>query len=166
METQTPRWCTRFEKAVVVAASLAGCALVLRHASLELRTDLAANAPWTASSAAADHPRQGLGFHPFEGRPNVFFWTQVEMSPWVRFDLGAPRRIRSIWVQNRLDDHYEWAIPLVAEISTDGVRWTEVGRRDETFYTWRAVFPASAARWVRLRVPRPTELHLGRVEIR
>ncbi|MBK8693409.1 MAG: discoidin domain-containing protein [Deltaproteobacteria bacterium] len=101
-----------------------------------------------------------------EGLPNIFFQTQSEPAPWIEFDLGSPRDITLVRVVNRLDCCRDWANPLVVEASDDRARWRQLARREEPFDTWRAVFPETRARYVRLRVPRPTQLNLSWVEIR
>jgi len=160
------RWFVRAQRALVVVGMLALGTVALQQAGRSLRTDRAAGAAWQASSAADGYAREGRGFHPIEGRFNIFFQTAVESEPWVRFDLGAPQTVRTVWVQNRLDNFQDWAVPLAVEISLDGTTWREVARRVEPFYFWQASFRPTTARWVRLRVPRPTSLQLGRVEIR
>lgn len=164
--TPTARWIVRARRFALALGFVALVGAGLSQAALSLRTDHAASAPWQASSASEGYAARGQGFHPFEGRANIFFQTGVEAEPWVRFDLGAPRTIRVVRVQNRLDSRQEWAVPLVVEASGDGAVWRELGRRVEPFYYWQLRVRPTTARWIRLRVDRPTSLHLGRVEIR
>lgn len=96
----------------------------------------------------------------------LLFHTRSELNPWVEFDLGAPKTFRSIEVTNRRDCCQDRAVPLVAEISDDGAQWTEVARRETDFTSWTAKFRPKTARFVRLRVPRESALHLEQVEIR
>ncbi len=156
----------RLERTLLTVGLLALGAMGLRAVGLSMRTDHAVHAVWQASSAVDGYTRTGRGFHPIEGRFNIFFQTAVEAEPWVRFDLGAVRAVRAVRVQNRLDNHQDWAVPLILEVSTDGTSWRELARRVEPFYFWQATFRPTRVRWVRLRVPRPTSLQLGRVEIR
>lgn len=166
--TWTPgaRWIVRVRRLALTLGLAALVGLGLSQVAVSLRTDLAANAPWQASSASEGYAERGQGFHPVEGRFNIFFQTGVEAEPWVRFDLGAPRTVRVVRVQNRLDSRQEWAVPLVVEASDDGTHWRALGRRVEPFYFWQLRVQPTTARWIRLRVARPTSLHLGRVEIR
>jgi hypothetical protein len=147
------RWIRLILTSAVVVAAFLGVR------KLALGPNLAANKPFRTSSSwsgcAADPPCRGLLFH-----------TDSQTNPWVEFDLGAPKAIHRIEVTNRGDCCGERTIPLVAELSSDGVRWTEVARRETEFSTWTAKFPRQAARYVRLRVPRDTVLHLEDVAIR
>lgn len=164
--TPTARWIVRARRFALALGAVALVGAGLSQAALSLRTDYAANSPWQASSASEGYAAQGQGFHPIEGRANIFFQTGVDAEPWVRFDLGAPRTVRAVRVQNRLDSRQDWAVPLVVEASDDGAVWRELGRRVESFYFWQLRVRPTTTRWIRLRVPRPTSLHLGRVEIR
>jgi hypothetical protein len=96
----------------------------------------------------------------------IFFHTQQENNPWVEFDLGAPRAMKRIEVTNRLDCCEDRAAPLVVEISSDRTTWTEVARRDTEFAIWKTSFPRTTGRYLRLRVPRPTQFHLKEVVVR
>jgi hypothetical protein len=95
----------------------------------------------------------------------LMFCTDNDPGPWVEFDLDRPRRVHRVDVTNRPDCCAERAIPLVVETSVDHATWTEVARRDDAFTKWTAEFPRTPARYVRLRVPRPSLLHLQDVEI-
>lgn len=90
--------------------------------------------------------------------------TNNENEPWIIFDLQKPTTVHEIDVTNRLDSYQERALPLVAEVSTDRVHWKEVGRRTEAFTTWTLTFPATSARYIRLKVARVSTLHLKAVE--
>ncbi len=150
----------RFAGAVVAVAALAVLVPWLTHV---LGPNLAEVAPWRTSSANGELPASGIGFHPPEGRFNIFFNTREEASPWIEFDLGAVRNVSYLSVNNRMDCCQERAAPLALEVSTDRTRWTEVVRQTERFYYWREWFAPRPARFVRLRALRPTQLHLGSV---
>jgi hypothetical protein len=137
-----------------------------QQASRYLRPDLAPSASWRVSTTELGFEASGRGFLPPEGGPNVFFQTLIEDSPWIEFDLGAPRAVRGVSVNNRLNCCQDYAVPLVVELSDDAKQWTEVARREQRFYTWTEWFPESQARYLRLRVARRTLLHLGSIEIR
>jgi len=96
----------------------------------------------------------------------LLFHTNNENEPWVIFDLQKPTTIHEIDVTNRPDSYQERALPLVAEVSTDRLHWKEVGRRTEAFTTWTDSFPATTARYIRLKVARVSTLHLKSVEAR
>jgi hypothetical protein len=96
---------------------------------------------------------------------DAVFHTALEANPWVAYDLGAPRRLHSIDVQNRTDCCRERAVPLVVETSNDQKTWTEQARTSEPFVTWSANL-RGRARYVRLRAATTTHLHLKAVGIR
>ena len=131
-----------------------------------LRPELARNAPWRVSSTLPEYPAAGRGFSTLEGGPDIFFHTRTEAEPWVEFDLGAGASVESVRVQNRLDCCRDRAALLVVECSADAATWRELARRAEPFYEWTATFARTPARYVRLRAPRTTTLHLAAVEIR
>jgi hypothetical protein len=68
-------------------------------------------------------------------------------------------------VRNRRNCCSERAVPLVVEVSTDNEHWLEVTRNEQDFSEWKGSFAPVQARWVRLRVPRKTVLHLRRVRV-
>lgn len=130
------------------------------------RPDLAPDAPWRASSAASAFATTGRGFAPPASTSPVFMHTAQEHSPWVQFDLGAPRSIRLVVVHNRWDCCVERAVPLVVELSDDASAWRGVADRRGPFYVWSTSFTPQRARYVRIRATSDTMLHLARVEIR
>ena len=134
---------------------------------LALRPELARNATWRLSSTQGPGAAAGRGFDmSSEGLPNIFFQTVTEPSPWIEFDLGARREVTLVRVVNRLDCCRDWAVPLAVDGSDDRTTWRPLARREEPFDTWRAVFPATRVRYVRLGVPRLTQFSLSWVEIR
>jgi hypothetical protein len=97
---------------------------------------------------------------------DIFFHTNSEPDPWIRYDLGASVRVHRVEVRNRTDFGAERAVPLVVELSDNDVIYREVGRQDDSFTELAVDFSRQQARYVRLRVPRVTPLHLERVAIR
>ncbi len=116
--------------------------------------DLAQGQPWRASSALSAL---------FSA--NIMFHTNEELNPWFEIDLGRPQSVRGLYVKNRADCCKERAVPLLAEVSTDRATWQQVARRDPSFAIWEPSFPPVQARYVRLRVPRLTALHLEQVKV-
>jgi len=100
------------------------------------------------------------------GCVDLLFHTDMENGPWVEFDLGAPKPIHVVEVRNRPDCCEERAVPLIVEISMDKVHWKEVARQDKEFSRWKAKFPRTIARHVRLRVPKMTFFGFASVAIR
>jgi hypothetical protein len=148
----------------VVVALLAGV-VAARPVVLRLLApaDLAEGKAWTASSSLAEcHPERGecAGVRTF-----IKFHTREEPSPWYQVDLGAPTPFSRVRVVNRGDGAEARAIPLVVEVSDDGVTFREVARQPELFHSWEAVFPVQTARYVRVRVDRQTWLHLEAVTV-
>ena len=96
---------------------------------------------------------------------DIFFCTTDENDPWVEYDLGDRKTFSHLVVKNRSDCCPDRAVPLALEVSDDRTSWHEVARRDDTFSTWRAEFPATRARYARLRVLRRSILHLDRFDL-
>ncbi len=125
--------------------------------------DLAKGKPWRASSKFADcHPERiecaGV-------RTRIFFHTLQEKDPWVEMDLQAPTAFSSVSVYNRTDGVPERAVPLIVEVGDDQKTWRVLGRRDSEFREWKVTFPTTTARYVRVRAPRETLLHLDAVKV-
>jgi len=150
------RWLRVALAAAVVLALLIGARAAL------LGPDLAAGRPFRLSSTFSGW----AGCLANNGCSGLMFHTETENNPWVEIDLGALRKVRRIEVVNRGDCCGDRATPLVAEVGTDRVTWTQVARREEPFGTWRVSFPARVARYVRLRAARHTVLHLQAVVMR
>jgi hypothetical protein len=143
---------------IAAAALLGVVALVVLAWRLVVPEDLAASAKMTTSST------QKQCVSPVDCG-NAVFHTRQQHNPWVMYDLGEKKRIRLVKVHNRSDCCYERAVPLVLETSDDGKTWVERGRRREVFLNWSTTLDLTA-RYVRLRTPRQTYLHLGPVVIR
>lgn len=115
-----------------------------------------------ASSGAWGFPAEGtVGDH---GDRGLFFHTAEEENPWVEIDLGGLHDIDRVMIENRDDTGAERAVPLIVELSGPDRDYHEVARRVEVFDRWTATFPKQQARYVRLRVPRKTLLHLKNVK--
>lgn len=125
--------------------------------------DLAEGKPWLTSSTWANcTPRTGR-CGPLVSR--ILFHTGEDENPWFRIDFGAPTTFSAATIVNRSDDAPERASPLVLEVSDDGQVFSEVVRRESQFSTWKPSFAPVTARFVRLRVPRKTWLHLESVKV-
>jgi hypothetical protein len=120
--------------------------------------DLAQGRPMVTSSVdpvCPSHPQcAGLLFH-----------TKVDTNPWVEIDLGSMMKVSRVDVTNRLDCCDDRAFPLVVELGNAQKVFTPVARRDTTFKTWSAKFPARSARYVRLTVQKATALHLSELHV-
>jgi F5/8 type C domain len=133
-------------------------------AKLKRGPDLAAGKPWQASSSPdkcqpAEHRCAGA-------HTDMFFTTSEEVSPWVEIDLGKETTFNQVEVTNRDDCCPDRAAPLLVEVSHDRSNWREVSRRDDTFTVWQSEFARQTSRYLRLRVPRRTILHLVKVSVR
>jgi hypothetical protein len=126
--------------------------------------DLAASKPWRASSSlfVCNPAARECG----GAATAIFFHTREEQDPWVEIDLESVRRIGRVEVENRSDGGAERAVPLILEVSNDGKSYRKVAERTRPFSTWNAKFESTDARYVRLRSPRKTMLHLERVSVR
>jgi hypothetical protein len=114
---------------------------------VEQARDIARAKPWVASSR---WPQGGCP-SPVQDcveSPGYFFSTAQDDNPWVEFDLGSLQTVSGFRIANRVDCCWDRAIPLVVEVST-----------------WKGHFPSARARWVRLRVPRTSYLHLSGVRL-
>lgn len=144
---------------VLVLALLVSGAVALRPE----KPNLAAGKPWRTSSTALEcHPQQadcgGV-------KTRIFFHTKEEQNPWLEYDLGTKTTFSSMLIENRKDGVGERAVPLVVEVGDDGSHYRQVARQDKDFSTWKPSFPSVTARYVRLRVPRFSILHLEEVDI-
>jgi hypothetical protein len=151
----------RWLRVTLAAAILLVLAFGVR--ALTLGPNLAQGRPFRVSSQLSSW---GACVANNNGCFGLMFHTEVENNPWVEVDLGAPKRIHRIEVINRADCCADRATPLIAEVSSDRATWTPVGRRDEEFGTWKLDFPSRTARYVRLRAPRHTALHLQGIAVR
>jgi hypothetical protein len=144
----------------IAFASLALIAIlslpVLAAKALIGSPDLAKGKPWTINSSLLATLPSNLLFH--TALPH-------EMNPWFEIDLGRPTRIHSLYVRNRTDCCQDRTTPLVAEVSLDRSAWNTVALHEGYFITWTPSFPATSARYVRLRIPRVSALHLEEVRI-
>jgi F5/8 type C domain-containing protein len=145
--------------ALLVLVAVVGTLLRWRDAR-----ELAAGKPWSASSSL-----NGVGcVSPAQQcaqSPSFFFHTTEEANPWVEFDLGVTRSISRVGIENRRDCCSDRAVPLTVEVSTNHKNWKTVARQAEDFTSWNISFDSVEARWVRLRTPRQTYLHLAEVRI-
>lgn len=148
---------------LVALAAVLVSAMVWGPEKWEASHDLAAGKPWKSSSlypGGCESPAQDCPLG-----TTYFVHTLEEESPWLEFDLGAPRSVSAVRVMNRTDCCLERAQPLIVSVSTDHEKWKEVARSTEKFTDWKASFPTTQARWVRLQTPKRTNLHLKRVRI-
>jgi F5/8 type C domain len=125
--------------------------------------DLAAGCARTQSSIwAVCQPEKGLcGGFP----TRIAFHTHEEMKPWFQIDLAKPVAFSKVWIRNRSDMSQVRAVPLIVEVSLDGITFKQVARKDEKFSEWTAEFSEATARFVRLRVDRKSILHLEDVRV-
>lgn len=125
--------------------------------------DLAENLVLKTSSVLAEcHPAQGeCGGYPTKVR----FHTVEELNPWAQYDFTTPTQFSAVTIVNRSDMGEQRAIPLVIEVSDDGLGWREVIRRGDVFFVWRAEFPKQTARYLRVRVDRISWLHLEAIKV-
>jgi hypothetical protein len=152
----------------IVGAVLAGCLVLTGWSQFgpaieeRLHPNIALGKPWTSSSGYNHSPTTGKV--PREEAP-YFFVTDIQANPWLRIDMLEPTTVGGVTIRNRIECCRARALPLVVELSTDGATWQEVLRREDNFETWRAHFKPRVARFVRLRTPMTTFLHLSRVSV-
>lgn len=144
--------------AAVLTAAVAGIWTLARG------EDLAQGKPWrTSSTYVVCQPERKLCGHM---RTEIFFHTKDDDSPWLEIDLLRVEEVGAVEVKNRTDYGPDRAIPLLIELSTDGKKYWQVAEQATIFTEWTARFEPVSARYVRLRVPRKTFLHLERVSVR
>jgi F5/8 type C domain len=156
--------------ALGAAAALALAVLVLvaclvspRVRARLLPRDLAAGRPWVASSAMPPSRRSGVGP---SARNDFFFQTYPSDRPWIDIDLGTPRTIRSLRVDNRRDCCWERALPLDVEVlDLDTKRWRKVAQRRAGFHVWTHEIAPVTVRHVRFRLAAVGTLHLRRIAL-
>lgn len=107
------------------------------------------------SSLLVDGDRTNLGFHTVEGT-----------NQYVIIDLGSVRAVSRVDVYNRADCCRERAVPLTVEVSKDGGKFRQVGKKTDVFDRWALQFSPVDARYVRLTCRKPnSQFHLAEVEV-
>ena len=148
---------------VAALAPIAGVPLVLGLKALLIKPDLALGKPWHTSTI-------GIECHPEKSEcggttTDIFFHTKLEQNPWFEYDFGAPLAFSSLTIRNRKECCDDRAVPLVVEASNDDKSFQEIARRSAAFVTWQPSFPTQHSRYLRLRVPRESILHLAAVQV-
>jgi hypothetical protein len=131
---------------------------------LTTKPELLTNRPFKLSSSfGACKPKE----HSCAGvTTDIFFHTNHDNTPWIEYDLGESKSFSRLYVKNRQDSQADRAVPLLAESSDDEKTWKEIVRRDQVFSEWSIGFPTVTARYFRLRVDKPSWLHLEKVELK
>jgi hypothetical protein len=144
-----------------------GLALLIPIAAIWLlwpaKVDLAKGASFRVSSTQWEcHPEK-----PECGgvKTPIFFHTNNEQNPWFEYDFGKPVSFSSLTIQNRSDCCGDRAVPLVVEVSNDDRSFKEIARREPQFDVWNPSFSTQRARYLRLRVPRESILHLEAIKV-
>jgi F5/8 type C domain len=153
----------RLFTALAIAALVAFAAVVL-WAQLRPPTigpDLAQGKPRTQSSVYCVPENGECNGYP----TRLAFHTNEDSSPWYQIDLQQPQRVSRVWIRNRSDSSQIRAVPLVVEVSNDGVTFTSVARKDAKFSEWMATFPPVSTRYIRVRVDRKSYLHLEAIRV-
>ena len=126
--------------------------------------NLAAGKSWRATSSA-DNRWTETGVISNDAAPDLFFHTLEEDAPAIIVYLGTVQRLHKLEVTNRLDCCRDRAQPLEVAVSTDGSDWKRVAYRRIEFREWAPSFSPTVGRFVRLRVPRRSPLHLARIAV-
>jgi hypothetical protein len=168
VDARTPRQVT-FARWLRVAGAGVAALAVLGVVSFKMLepTNLARGKPVRTSSL---HPQCPSAAPLVDGdvEPTWGIHTRSEQSPWAIIDLEASHAIDRLVVHNRGDGWFADCLPLVVEVSQDGASFTSIGRRTEHFdqsSPWELNANGRAARYVRLRVDRPSYLALSEVEV-
>lgn len=160
---------TRWGRVAAVLVVLSYAALLLVRATL-MPKDIALGKPVHASSKPPGAKATTDGHELVDGDfgSSVGVYTNTEDNPNVVIDLGDSYWIDKVKVYNRLDGWFDDCLPLVAELSTDGKSWEQIGRQEEHFGTdppWIVEGGGRRATQVRLRVARKSYLALSKVEV-
>lgn len=148
----------------VAVGLLIGCALSPALRSRLFPRDLAAGRPWVASSAVLPGGLTGVG--PSTTAKAPFFHSQPSDHPWIEIDLGAPRVIRRLQVENRPDCCQAHGLPLDFQIFDEvNARWRTIAQRRAGFLLWTRELDRVRARRVRLQVAGFGILHLRRISL-
>jgi hypothetical protein len=129
--------------------------------------DVALGKPVHASSRRPATP-DGHGLVDGDVGTSFAIHTNEENEPNVVIDLQGEYTLDRVVVYNRVDGWFDDCLPLVVEVSLDGARYEEVGRREQHFDADPPlVVPARGrmAHFVRLRVTRRSYLALSEVEV-
>jgi hypothetical protein len=150
-----------------VAGSLSLLGLVLAAVCPPVRRslfppDIAANAPWHASSAWPGTAVSGVGP---SAPSSLFFHTLLEDNPWLIVDLGKETEIGKVRVKNRPDCCQDRVIPLNVEVPDGQGGWRLICQRRAPFSSWACEPKDVRTRQLRLRVPGRTTFHLQQVQV-
>jgi hypothetical protein len=159
VNVRVTRWARWAALAVVVAYAVFA---VLR--ATVLPKNIALNKPVHPSSRK-HNPPDGRELVDGEIGTSFGLHTNVEDSPNVVIDLQDRFWIDSVKVHNRVDGWFDDSLPLVVELSVDGAKWDEIGRREEHFDTWTVSGRGKPATMVRVRVDRHSYLALSEIEV-
>lgn len=143
---------------VLVLGALWKARPVERNLALSAKASSSSQAFGTTAHGAVDGLRHGqLGFH-----------SNQEQGPWLMVDLGAATALGHIEVYGRGDCCYDQSLPLVLDVSADGVRFVEVARRQSPFGQvdpWRVEGEGRMARQVRVRSDKFGYLVIAELEV-
>jgi hypothetical protein len=152
---------------VAAVALIVGYAAFAIVRALVLPRDIALGKPVHASSHRVNTP-DGHELVDGEIGTSVGVHTDTQSEPNVIIDLQDKYWIDKVKVYNRVDGWYDDCLPLVVELSVDGQKWDEIGRREEHFGTsppWIVDGRGKPAHFVRLKVARTSYLALSEVEV-
>ncbi len=135
--------------------------------SLYASPNVALGKPVTASSRWAGTP---AGQEVVDGNTGGTFGihTQTEENPWVAIDLGGNYALYEARIYNRGDGWFDDALPMAFEVSDDGATYQEIERRTTSFSQsapWILKLPNRRARFVRVRIPRKSQVALSEIEV-
>jgi hypothetical protein len=146
---------------------LVGYAILAVVRATVLPKNLALNKPVHPSSRK-HNPPDGRELVDGEIGTSFGLHTNVEDNPNVVIDLQDKYWIDSVKVHNRVDGWFDDCLPLVVELSVDGQKWDEIGRREDHFDAsppWTVNGRGKPASFVRVRVDRHSYLALSEIEV-
>jgi len=128
------------------------------------KTNLALHRPVTITSSSAAYgvdPRSAVDGR----RRNLGFHTEDKGEKSVTIDLGKSLRIRRVDVFNRADCCQDRAVPLELQAGDERLRFRKLLVRVDPFSLWKAEFPPTEARYVRLIQTGDAAFHLSEIEV-
>ena len=119
-------------------------------------------------AAASTTPPDGRELVDGEIGTSFGIHTNTDDNPNVVIDLLGRYWIDTVKIHNRVDGWFDDCLPLVVELSQDGKKWEEIGRRDRALRAsapWVVDGGGRPASFVRVRVDRKSYLLLSEVEV-
>ena len=94
-----------------------------------------------------------------------FHTTSDDPDPWAMIDFGTRKRFSQVVVYNRRDCCKERQVPMVLEVSDDGVKFEVIAERQVTFDKWTVKGLHASGRYLRMHLRGHGPFHLAEVAV-